>query len=459
MSHWLDKVIVLLEADTSSLRELALLAGGDPRSFYLGSKMEDVDWSNQDLQGMLFTPRGQGIEKEARHEENFTLTLLGDDQYSNGNELASEEEWYLEWALSWKTASRDPELREAIAKKGEEWISRSPISIEWVNIWDQIWISERRKSPRRDRLFFLGLDRLSPNISRYMWRTIWKRLWKHKIGLNQVQLDSLATKTKDYIRSSDEVEFREIWKRLTQNARTSTLFMDLYIDVGLEWLSNADINHSRWASVWSNLWDFSSLPRNAIFELGVDWIQRADERHFGWAQVSLRLWQESEHLNKQGILIPLLEGWLDRNGDSEFFGYLWPELWKAAKSSRDQFKVDWLSQIGLRWLKRPRTTRYWASVWNIVWDQNGDPAFRKVLLHNAMIWLNSTLNKKEWPVVWERARRASEELGWDATAQLTFLSEKWFEVYPEASTNLPSMVKPSPITQKQTSGPYFQTTD
>lgn len=55
MAHRLDKVIVLLCADTADLRELALIAGRDPRTFYHGIDPEDLDLAGQDVEGIEFT--------------------------------------------------------------------------------------------------------------------------------------------------------------------------------------------------------------------------------------------------------------------------------------------------------------------------------------------------------------------------------------------------------------------
>jgi len=54
MSHWLDKVIELLQANTADLRELARMAGGNPKIFYLGVRLSDLDVSGQNLDGMQF---------------------------------------------------------------------------------------------------------------------------------------------------------------------------------------------------------------------------------------------------------------------------------------------------------------------------------------------------------------------------------------------------------------------
>ena len=54
-AHWLAGVEDVLKADTGDLRQLAVLAGGDPATFYLGTPMDGADLRGQDLRGMLFT--------------------------------------------------------------------------------------------------------------------------------------------------------------------------------------------------------------------------------------------------------------------------------------------------------------------------------------------------------------------------------------------------------------------
>jgi tetratricopeptide (TPR) repeat protein len=53
--HWLGKVRLILEADTADLRELALLAGANPKTFYVGARLKGVDVRGQDLRGMKFS--------------------------------------------------------------------------------------------------------------------------------------------------------------------------------------------------------------------------------------------------------------------------------------------------------------------------------------------------------------------------------------------------------------------
>jgi hypothetical protein len=55
VSHWLDKVVTLLRADTADLRELARIAGADVRVFYRGIDASELDLAGQDLDGIEFS--------------------------------------------------------------------------------------------------------------------------------------------------------------------------------------------------------------------------------------------------------------------------------------------------------------------------------------------------------------------------------------------------------------------
>lgn len=54
MSHWLDRVAEVLEAETSDLRELAKMAGASPQYFYVGSSLSREDIVGQDVRGLEF---------------------------------------------------------------------------------------------------------------------------------------------------------------------------------------------------------------------------------------------------------------------------------------------------------------------------------------------------------------------------------------------------------------------
>jgi hypothetical protein len=53
--HWLSGVAKILRAETDDLRELARIGGADPRTAYIGTRLDGVDLRGQDLRGMLFT--------------------------------------------------------------------------------------------------------------------------------------------------------------------------------------------------------------------------------------------------------------------------------------------------------------------------------------------------------------------------------------------------------------------
>jgi hypothetical protein len=59
MAHWLEKVVTLLQAETSDLRELARLAGGNAETFYRGIQLSALELDGQDIEGMEFSPRSE----------------------------------------------------------------------------------------------------------------------------------------------------------------------------------------------------------------------------------------------------------------------------------------------------------------------------------------------------------------------------------------------------------------
>lgn len=80
MAHWLDDVLLLLQADTSDLRELARLAGADPKTFYRGVDRSNLDLAGQDVEGMEFSDEPK-LEEPADSEPavlNKSLHLIRD---------------------------------------------------------------------------------------------------------------------------------------------------------------------------------------------------------------------------------------------------------------------------------------------------------------------------------------------------------------------------------------------
>jgi hypothetical protein len=73
MSHWLDIVVKLLQSDTNNLRELARIAGADPRTFYRGIDSRKLDLDGQNIEGIEFS-NSPSPEAYARHQQ-LTLDL------------------------------------------------------------------------------------------------------------------------------------------------------------------------------------------------------------------------------------------------------------------------------------------------------------------------------------------------------------------------------------------------
>jgi hypothetical protein len=79
--HWLAGVARILRADTDDLRELARLGGVDPRTAYIGTRLEGVDLRGQDLRGMLFS------DLDLAHVRHDAETLIDPDQLAQPSRL------------------------------------------------------------------------------------------------------------------------------------------------------------------------------------------------------------------------------------------------------------------------------------------------------------------------------------------------------------------------------------
>lgn len=94
--HWLDKVIDLLQADTSDLRELARLAGGNPKTFYRGINVNEVDLSGQNIDGMDFSslplPANEISAPQLSFEFNHPDEYLAPDQVAQRIKTKSRQE-------------------------------------------------------------------------------------------------------------------------------------------------------------------------------------------------------------------------------------------------------------------------------------------------------------------------------------------------------------------------------
>jgi len=110
MSHWLEKVVVLLKADTKDLRELARLAGGNPKTFYLGVDRRKIDFRGQDVQGMRFSDPPQQLNKPA----SFLLAVANNLWAVFGGVTGSLEEKRLD-----KVERQQLQLEQAVMRSQE----------------------------------------------------------------------------------------------------------------------------------------------------------------------------------------------------------------------------------------------------------------------------------------------------------------------------------------------------
>ncbi len=71
-------VVTLIESDTSDLRELCRIAGGDPATFYRGTDINDLDLSETDrefLQNAQISDAISRVKRAVRQEERVALLI------------------------------------------------------------------------------------------------------------------------------------------------------------------------------------------------------------------------------------------------------------------------------------------------------------------------------------------------------------------------------------------------
>lgn len=85
--HWLEDIEAVFRAPTGDLRQLAIVAGGDPRTFYIGTDLTGVDISGQDLRGMKFTGLALAISDESTRVDP-DADLLASHRHDAGAQLS-----------------------------------------------------------------------------------------------------------------------------------------------------------------------------------------------------------------------------------------------------------------------------------------------------------------------------------------------------------------------------------
>jgi hypothetical protein len=76
--RWLEKTAEILLATTCDMRELAKISGCNPKTFYLGTKLDGVNICGQDLRDMDFTDLAQAeifFDVETRLDRRYMLEV------------------------------------------------------------------------------------------------------------------------------------------------------------------------------------------------------------------------------------------------------------------------------------------------------------------------------------------------------------------------------------------------
>jgi tetratricopeptide (TPR) repeat protein len=89
VAHWLDKVVEILQADTADLRQLALLAGGDPDTFYRHTRLSDVDVGAQNIAGMEF--KGGRIYVSVEDDDHVSVQADSINQFTPEAEFSGQK--------------------------------------------------------------------------------------------------------------------------------------------------------------------------------------------------------------------------------------------------------------------------------------------------------------------------------------------------------------------------------
>lgn len=405
MSHWLQTVIDLLEAETSNLRELAILAGADPRTFYVGVKLEDLDIRGQDLRGMTFTnfdPKRVLADEKTEFDSSYQNRPSDQLYKDSGGHGSGDEEWALEWLKRWQR-EKGPKTRSELAEEATNRLSiRPPNNQYWAAVWQHVWLSERRDSDRRNHLFEIAFHHLSKAESgEISWLSIWIRLWKHTNEPNRVSLElflksAIAWFTK--LDLSDE-RWAKTWRELWKAARSAQLHSNELILRGFAFLRD-NPNHENWGTVWRDLWESRNKEhRKELLPMAMSWLVEVDDRHSGWTPVWRRVWKISEPPGNMD-LINVAAWWLDRNLQD----FAWPSIWLLLeRSAHSKQQRSWLSEMSMLWMPQARTKeRDWPLVWSRTWDLNEDALVQKDLMRLARDWLRTHMDYENWFDVWRR---------------------------------------------------------
>jgi hypothetical protein len=402
LPHWLSKVVDLLQVETADLRELATLAGGNPKTFYRGARLNGVDLTGQDLSGMEFTDlhaANVALDGNTKLDSRYART------FSRANEEITRigvEEYDTAWAEKWTKkfhAAHTVADRELVNEEGEALLAlHSPVDDRWPTIWHQIWLKERKNSIRRHRLNRLALTHIARFRESSAWLPVFRRLWKHGPSDERDALSEFMQRSlREFAaKNGGEDKWFQDWSAFWTSSKTSGLGSELLFDVGLNWLQRQSINHRRWSSMWRSLWGISTASsRHVLREMGMHWLTASDQRALGWSSVWRRLWKDRDRqIDTDPTLLGVAEWWLENNPQSTAWGYVWEDIRKRL----DDRAPPWLTSVALEWLRSNIQSKAWPAFWRKVL-RHAQSSDREFLRDLGSAWLRERAVAEQWPVV------------------------------------------------------------
>lgn len=403
-----------MNADTADLRELARLAGGNPRNFYVGTSLDGGDISGQDLRGMRFTGwRHSNIKKD-----NLTVVDPGlvddlEDQEASealplsGSKIDREDLDIIAdtRAIGIVSALRSQSIEDEIA-----WLEReNPDDDLWPSIWQSLWNSTETTPEEQKILFKLGVTNLGIEKSRFpVWLGVWRKLAKHAKGLSIADRTLFIVNTSSWLQglSPSFPYWAACWRKTWRLVRTRPSPQRLAVErQGTDWLGATNFDHAGWASVWRELWDDKS-GRDSEFNLieyAFGWLLKADMSHRGWASVYARIILALDHSRSVDLTARALQ-WIDENRDD----YTWPVVWLRTNEAMPVERGGSLFRDGYNWLPEHEDHEAWPLVWQTLYQTEGDPRQHHELSQIGLSWLNRKLSNRGWHRAWSTLLASSD---------------------------------------------------
>jgi hypothetical protein len=425
VSHWLSKVIELLQVETADLRELARLAGGNPKTFYRGARLDGVDLRGQDLRGMQFTELGATnllVDEGTRVDRRYLGAIRPEDTRNKREKEGSESldpEWAKNWFQKWAKV-HSLAARKLVSDEGEAELRLHTVNNDdWPRVWQAIWLPERRTSPRRTRLAELAFDKIGSlnGAVSLNWLVIFRRLWNRASPGEQDMIAHYVQATAESLMSYDSEDWYQKWSELLRVDKVALVVAGSLYDTAFNWLNVQSINHPNWAAVWRRLWSIDPFRRDALARMGLGWLGRVDARVGGWPIVWRRLWNHSHvTLEKKQELVRMVEWWLENHPKADGWIYVWRDLSRDPEAS----KSSWFSKSALEWLEGHKQHGEWLLVWRTVF---GSQYAQKEQLNSiALEWLRGQSKSEHWPKVWLEVWNLSDQR---ASAELVLLGREW----------------------------------